>query len=600
MTERKAPSRRTLWPGAWDSADIPAYPTYTLLAAKAGDNTNAIVERVKVGLDQYSIVTGERPAIEGEVLFDEEMMRIPDVAENILYRMQLWEQAERDRARQEMLRQICRSDILFFINTFVWIGNPRQRTTVPFVTFPYQDECITWIVDMIARHKDGLIEKSREMGYTWMVEAICAWLVLFTPDVAVYQMSLKEDDVDDKTQKSLLGKFRFILGKLPPWMHAGWDAKNSQLDKHMKITFPATNSLVTGILSQGAAGRGGRATWLLWDEAAHSKADEQVLTALASLSASSIIGSTPLGMGNEFARMAFDPRTDKRTLHYTLHPLKTKEWRDVERNNPRYTEETWSQEHEIRYETSTAGRVFPQLISFKTDEIQWTHIQDGEVAEYDPDLPVDTGQDYGISDPCAIVFAQVKTAPAEFHRHTKFTLVFFAEFERRNMDAYELRWFLNEQKYNYRFHVGDARSGTARNSSRSSWTGDLAKMPAPVEYSHIFRQTITPGPPVVVNVKRSKEDKTIDQFVKLLNTPGAIAINKFGCPRFVRCLQNWAKPLDRDTGQPISGSSPNHDDWSHLSKAALYLVDFLYDRLPGNEIQKETAWDYPALTIAVR
>jgi hypothetical protein len=567
-------SRLTLWGDAWAPERIPAYPTFALKRGEAGETTFYIKDRIQIASGKYAINVEPRPAEPGELLRDRSMAYLLDTAENQTFRMNLYHAIEDDPAKQLAVWQMSKSNILFWINTFVYITNPKNAQVLPFVTFPKQDEFITWCLWLIDRQTSGLVEKSREQGYTWMVVSIAAWLILFHPQMTVYLMSLTQDDVDDRSMDSLFGKLRFVISMLPPWMQQGF-AEKGDFDKMMQIQFPENKSLVSGVLSRGTVARGGRAYWMVWDEAAHAEQDSRVREALPSLSRSTMIGSTPKGAGNEFFQIAHDPRTPKMQLHYADHPLKNPEWKEIAYNDPLVTEEIWGQEQEIQYETSQEGRVFPQFISFPHADLPWSHVQEGEFVEYDPNLPVDFGGDLGTSDPCAIIFFQIKPMPGFWRQYTDLTetVVAFSEIKEKDMTAIDLRYLINLREYHLRHNVVDLRTGNSRGPEGTTWRTNLSDPHAKPQHSVKFRRLIDPGKPILTTGQRNNEQATILNGRELLNTPGAFAVNKHGCPGFIQSMQNWAYPLDPNTRQVMRGASPTHA-WSDFCKAFLYYVDW--------------------------
>jgi len=69
------------------------------------------------------------------------------------------------------------------------VGLPVQ---VPFILFPKQAEFIEWAVDRWRGREDGLVEKSRDMGLSWLTVAVSVWMWLFHPQVIVGFGSRKE------------------------------------------------------------------------------------------------------------------------------------------------------------------------------------------------------------------------------------------------------------------------------------------------------------------------------------------------------------------------------------------------------------------------
>lgn len=594
----------TLWPDAIPADQIPAYPFAELLRAQGGETTFYISERLKVSEARTKIIIGERPAEPGELIRDSTLKYIPDWQANLAYRMERLDQAERDPAYQALESAICKSSILYFANVYCWSFDPRltvgQRTT-PFVSFPLQDDVLTWLVWLVRYGRSAVEEKSRDMGASWMAVIVACWLAVFYVDMEALFMSMREEDVDDRTEDSLLGKVRKLLNNLPEWMRAGWVEEGSG-DKLMQIKFPQTRSVIKGILSRGTAGRSGRATVCFNDEFAFVEDSLTVLTALSELANTKIYLSTPNGTGNEFHRMATEAGALKKRLHYADHPLKTPEWKAFKQGESDMTEEIWSKEQEIQYETSMEGRVFSQFLSFPEEEAPWLHVQEGTYVEYDSAYDVYDVSDLGVSDPCSTLWAQIKPPPNHIAPYgAKVCLVFFEEHELRNMTAYDLRWLLNSKRFRYRDHIVDLRTGGQRDSSGRTWIKNLADPNAKPRFSKAFKQMIHPGPPIHAQGKRSAEDKTIEKARTLFNTPGAVVVSKQGCPHLIESIQNWSFPIDKETRKPKADSSPEHSQWSHAGKAMLYLMDWLFDA-EGELVKTESTndWNFPAYSLRTR
>ena len=67
---------------------------------------------------------------------------------------------------------------------------------VPFVPFPRQVEFLRWLGEREAAGEDGLAEKSRDMGLTWLCVAYAVHGWLFVPGYSVGFGSRKLDLVD--------------------------------------------------------------------------------------------------------------------------------------------------------------------------------------------------------------------------------------------------------------------------------------------------------------------------------------------------------------------------------------------------------------------
>jgi len=409
-------------------------------------------------------------------------------------------------------------------------------------------------------------------------------MVIFYPGMVDYQMSLREDDVDNRQEDSLLGKLRYLLRSLPEWMRAGWEENRTGIDNKMAIKTPETGGLVRGQLTMGTSGRSGRSSRVFNDEFAFVEDADRVLKALAALSPSGLYLSTPNGMGNAFYVMANHPMVKKKTLHWSIHPLKNPEWASKERDKITYTDETWAQEHEISYEMSTQGRVYPEFLSFSASEYEWCHVQEGPFYEYDPAYDTYVFLDFGMADPTSAVFAQVKPAPLHFEHVGSQCLVIFDEEEKGNRTVHTWAELFREKGYIYREFVGDYRSGNQRDPTGQTWITYLGK--EGISVSGRYNTEMAP----IMEVKKLLEGGRPGRSERM----PMLAINKHKAPRVVKAFQNWSYPtIKSPEGDTVvkPGSKPNHDQWSHSMKAICYGVDWLYgkDASNANRIQD---WDF--------
>jgi len=545
---------------------IPQPPTYEIRRAKGHETTFAIDPASVVAQKPFSwqgfrdkVPIIKQRAKADQRLVGPDMKYIPSMKENMLFRMDILKKAEKDRSYQGVLLEMCRSDIIFWINTFCFTFDPRlKRQKVPFILYPFQEEVITWQLGLLTNKQTGLIEKSREVGASWMFIAVGAWLILFHEGMVEYWMSLREEDVDNRELSSLLGKLRFILVNLPEWMRGGWVEGSQGYDMKMKVKIPETGSVVQGQLTRGTAGVSGRSSRVIVDEAALVEDMSRVVASLSSISDSKLFVSTPRGMSNHFYVMATAENANKKTLHWSAHPLKTDDWAKHTRAQIEYTDETWSQEQEIAYETSTMGRVFPEFTTFSGSEYEWKHVQVGAYYRYDPAYEVHVGMDFGIGYPTSVVFAQLKPPPTHFEDQTKHCLVIFDEEETTDLDVDSWARLLIQKGYNYATLVGDARTGNQRDAKNQTWFQYLK------QHELDFKG------------KYSSEEATLIKMKRRLNAAGAMAVNAQNCPHTVKAFQNWSYALDKE-GAIKSGAKPRHDQWSHKMKAALYLLDYMFD-----------------------
>lgn len=236
--------------------------------------------------------------------------------------------------------------------------DPRRpgAKTIPFLLFPKQGEFVQWLVDRYTRREDGVVEKARDMGATWLCAAVAVWLWLFQPGTKVAFGSRKEDLVDKLGDPdSIFEKLRIILRNLPPeLLPKGF--KHRDHDNFLKLIQPVNGSTITGEAGDNI-GRGGRSTVYFLDEAAHIERPERVDAALDDNSDCKIYVSTPRGMGNPFARKRFSGHYPVFTFHWRDHPGKTQEWYNAEK--AKRDPVNMAQEIDLDYEASVENICIP-------------------------------------------------------------------------------------------------------------------------------------------------------------------------------------------------------------------------------------------------
>lgn len=222
-----------------------------------------------------------------------------------------------------------------FISDWGMTFDPRlaekgMRTVVPFVLFPKQREFINWVLKRWLSREDGVVEKSRDAGVSWLCVAFAAWMMIFKPGTVVGFGSRKEDYVDQiGNPASLFWKVREFINLLPrEFQPQGWDP-----GKHapfMKIQNPETGSFITGEAGDNI-GRGNRTSIYFVDEAAFLERPEAADAALSQTSNCRIYVSTPNGAGNPFYRKAHDGKTPKFVFDWRDDPRKDEAWYEIQR-----------------------------------------------------------------------------------------------------------------------------------------------------------------------------------------------------------------------------------------------------------------------------
>lgn len=230
-------------------------------------------------------------------------------------------------------------------------------TVMPFVLFPKQREWVEWAFTRWLNKQEGVTEKSRDMGVSWLAMALSCCLCILYPEMAIGFGSRKEEYVDKAGfPRSLFFKGRLFMDNLPVEFSGGWSRKT---DAHMRLSFPATGSVITGE-SGDSIGRGDRTGLFFTDEDAQIEHPDTVDAALSATTDCRIRVSSANGTANSFylKRQQYHSTDQLFTLHWRDNPLKSQEWYDTksaEVNNP----VIMAQEYDINYAASVEGVLIP-------------------------------------------------------------------------------------------------------------------------------------------------------------------------------------------------------------------------------------------------
>lgn len=288
---------------------------------------------------------------------------------------------------QAAVKAQCANDIFFFIYYFVCTFDPRMQAkekVMEMVLYPYQITFIKWLCGHIdaclgtIEKRNLLLEKSRDMGASWLVIIVIIWYWLFHDGSFLFG-SRKEEEVDKHGDMDTpFEKARFILrtiaGQAPWLLPEGFDLKTHAT--YLLLRKPnSEGGQITGESANPEFSRGGRNIMNIFDEMPVWGNDDSAWTA-ASQSCSIRLGiGTPKGPFGTFANLA-NPKPGKEAervhkfrMHWTLHPIKaaglrkdhegkpTSPW--YEEQKATMTPEAVAAELDINYTGSVKGLVFP-------------------------------------------------------------------------------------------------------------------------------------------------------------------------------------------------------------------------------------------------
>lgn len=250
-----------------------------------------------------------------------------DPLENIRYRRRLHYLCEVDPDFRREIWIRCSRDFVFWCDAFVWTLATklnRKFPRMPFVLFDVQQRAARSIIRAIGC-EDRLVEKSRDMGATWLIIAIFVWLFIFRADQSFLVGSRKQEFVDKQGDpKSLFHKVDFILEHLPEWMRPPLLSKMHRKQNH--IENPRNGSVIDGESTNENFGAGDRRTAVLLDEFALVDIGYRILAAVGDVSDCVIYNSTPLTASGAYYDVLQKLRLKHPDwiirLHWSDHPYK--------------------------------------------------------------------------------------------------------------------------------------------------------------------------------------------------------------------------------------------------------------------------------------
>lgn len=546
--------------------------------------------------------------------FPSELATVPNGAAWFPWREEVKELSNRTRELTELgddllsaedYRQLeldlCAQDPARWIALWLYIEEPRIRKNElpikPFVPFAFQVELAQWFVEKTSQPDayDGFVSKSRGLGASWIFAAMATWAWLFKPWRGVL-ISRKEDLVDKKGDlNSLFGKIDFMLEHLPTWMlPEGYDP-----DRHRQKNFlnhPSGNAAIIGEATTSKSGRGARATYMIYDEAAFIP---DFLTVFGTGSGTTdhrwAVSSESFEEGRTWWDMWKGAQEEDpgsvRELHWQLNP---------------YFNEHWYAEERLRFEKT--GDLAGFMREYERDPFQggtWIYptistIKTFSDKHYDPNEILLVGIDPGRADDTAIVFMQFEGVdeprkarwidsysnnmlPAEFYAH----ILTGIEPERDdpmyhvNFDNYALNHimpWMRSLPWSGKMRVFCDPAGANKSiSDNLSFTDRLLihskkiRAKAQQKYPGDFKSDRLVG---IVPLYEELFTTGRQHMVRHAALRKLLLFSEFsdieGAKRLKRALQEYrfSEPGSKSTSEP----APLHDIHSHLASAAEYIA----------------------------
>jgi hypothetical protein len=250
----------------------------------------------------------------------------------------------------------ARRDVCWFFDNFVWTLDPRLKAYIPMVIWPRQREYLKFVEERVEAAEDFAAEKSRDVGVTYLNCGLATQKWRFDAGWKTSFCANKLDLVDQRgNPDSIFEKIRGIIEGMPKWaLPPGYRA--SRHDREAKIINPASRNIMTGEGGDNA-GRGGRSTLYVLDEAAHIDRADSVNAATSANARTRGWTSSVNGNGNLFYRLTHDGEIPVFRFHWRDDPRKNDEW--AEKTRRKLGPETFAQEFDLDYGASITGLAIP-------------------------------------------------------------------------------------------------------------------------------------------------------------------------------------------------------------------------------------------------
>ena len=294
-----------------------------------------------------------------------------DVHKNLFWRRKFLRDACFVPGVKGALLSECESNPLFYINYFCCTYDPRRKNPVmPFIAYGFQDEAILDLIDAMKRGYDVGIEKSRDMGASWVNLFAVDWMFRFAPHTSFLLVSRNEDYVDKPGDpKSLFWKLDFVRKNQPKWLAP--EVRRTSL--HVENL--RNGAVIDGESTTGEVGRGDRRTAILMDEYAafEVKAAEAAHASTSQTTNCRIFNSTPRGQGNPFYKVIHGDKYGNGKaakivrMHWSRHPDKNKGLYCSERDAKGYWQLKRLDDWEGKVRVGTKDIVFPDDYPFILD-----------------------------------------------------------------------------------------------------------------------------------------------------------------------------------------------------------------------------------------
>lgn len=469
--------------------------------------------------------------------------------------------------------EMCRRDPVHMTNNWGWTFDPREvPANLPFRLFRKQEQLMRWIEDQYLGRKHGVVEKSRDMGGSWV---FIAWMVhgaRFREGFFVRLGSRKEELVDDGTEESLFGKIRYFYYRLP-WFLQIPNFLQRFHDTHLNFENTHPGNRIVGESANLDFGRGGRSSVTLLDEGASIAKSEQVWASISQNSNSVFWLSSPKGRNNAFYRLGYKAKLPKFTLHWTDDPRKDEAW--YEKKKEELLPWQVGQELDLSYDQETGDKIYSRF------ERRW-HVAPENI-EFCPDYEQWVSWDFGRAGAMAMVWFQIAPNQIQVYNYFEFSgydIDFFIPIRRKRLPA-EFPRLTREQKIFVKERLDKVPNPTA--APMSFDCGDHAGVARTANSKRSCRDALEDaGFDLKTSTKQTYDYrfKCFDNLLRLrpVDPLRNIWRSRFvispDCQRVIDCLNNY---VNEDRAQEKGEIQPKINWASHIVTA---LEFFAINRFP--------------------
>lgn len=240
-----------------------------------------------------------------------------DPVEQLRWRLYVRERMRADADFADLIDECCRRDILFWVNTVLFVFEPRPRSRdLMFNSWPDQDAVIVWMDECFGVRECG-VEKSRGVGLSFIICLIYLWHWLYDPKCEMGMVSRDEVTLDNpKDSGALMWKLDYFYQWLPDRIRLYWDGRewreklNRTTTTHRFVN-EENGAAIFGYAAVGNTMTGGRKTSVAKDEFSKFKKgeDRNAMASTQHVTENRYFISTYKGQSNEFYRLMDNRRS---------------------------------------------------------------------------------------------------------------------------------------------------------------------------------------------------------------------------------------------------------------------------------------------------